>query len=151
MFFVIAFIDIKHLILPDVVQLMIFILGIIYFIVYKTGIAFDSSWQSNILSGLIWGLFIYLIWFFSKGKWIGFGDVKLMFLIGLLFGHTASLAIFYIAVFSGVIVGLIIILLKKGNMKTAIPFGAFISIIAGFSILFPNTISSIVDAFLSLI
>lgn len=72
-----------------------------------------------ILSGL------YLIlWFVSKGQWIGFGDVKLGLILALLLGDW-ELA--FIALFAANLIGCLIVIpamaMKKMSRKTRVPFG----------------------------
>ncbi len=55
------------------------------------------------------------------------GDAKLAGAIGLIFGLLGGAFVIYGAVFLGMIAGIIILIAKKGNMKTKLPFGTFIS------------------------
>lgn len=77
---------------------------------------------------------IYLVlWLISKGKWIGFGDVKLGIALGLLLGYW-ELA--FLALFLANLIGCLIVLpgliTKKLSRTTRIPFGPML--IAGFLI-----------------
>lgn len=67
----------------------------------------------------------FLIVFLSRGQWMGFGDVKLAFFMGMVLGLHAYLAIF-VGVISGAIIGLALIATGKAGMKTVIPFGPFL-------------------------
>lgn len=74
------------------------------------------------------GLF-YLLFQLSKGKWIGGGDVKLGFLLGILLGDIglATLMLF-LASLIGVIVSLPLLVSGKVGRNTRIPFGPFLII-----------------------
>jgi len=69
------------------------------------------------------GLYLFL-WYFSKGKWIGFGDVKLGLALALLLGNwqLAFLALF-LANLIGCIVVIPGLLSGRMNRKTHVPFG----------------------------
>ncbi len=63
----------------------------------------------------------------SKGKWMGWGDVKLAFLMGLVLGWPNILAALFLSFFSGAIAGIILIISGKKKMKSEIPFGPFLA------------------------
>jgi len=69
-------------------------------------------------------LFLFLV---TRGKGLGFGDVKLGFLIGLVLGwwQRALVAVF-LAFLTGAAVGVTLILMGKKKRKEAIAFGPFL-------------------------
>ncbi|PIS07834.1 prepilin peptidase [Candidatus Berkelbacteria bacterium CG10_big_fil_rev_8_21_14_0_10_43_13] len=94
---------------------------------------------SQIFGGIIGGGFLFLLVYFSKEKWMGWGDVKIGLILGLLTGYpNAIFALFFAFVF-GSIVGLVMIYFQKKTLKTAIPFAPFII----FSTLFSLTYGQI--------
>jgi len=95
------------------------------------------------LRGMIgFGGIFFLIFWISKGKWIGFGDVKLVALIGFLLGLKNSIDVFYLTFFVGLIIAIILLVLKKANLKTEVPLGTITSSVV---ILFFLTRFSFVD------
>jgi leader peptidase (prepilin peptidase) / N-methyltransferase len=94
---VITIYDIRHFIIPDRLTLALVLVTL--------------AWQARLLylGGTLYGLgvtlgaallgagFFYLLWFVSNGRWIGFGDVKLAFPLGMMVG---PLAVFSMIVFS---------------------------------------------------
>ena len=70
--------------------------------------------------------FFALLWLVSSGKWMGFGDVKLAVLMGLLLGIGNVLLALFLAFFFGAIIGLILLVFEKKNLKSEIPFGPFL-------------------------
>jgi prepilin signal peptidase PulO-like enzyme (type II secretory pathway) len=138
-FLVLIFIDFKHLILPDSVILFTLIAAFIYGILAKFVIGlstFKVFSLENITSAVAaFGIF-FLIWLISKGKWMGFGDVKLAGLVGLVFGAMGSLIVLYLAIVLGAIVGLVLLAFRKANLKTQLPLGSFIGLSASAYILF---------------
>lgn len=57
---------------------------------------------------------------------MGVGDIKLVFLMGLLLPFPLILAALFFAFFAGAIIGLTMIFLKKKTLKSEIPFGPFL-------------------------
>ena len=57
---------------------------------------------------------------------MGFGDVKLAVLMGLLLGTEKVLAAIFSAFFFGAIIGIILMINKKKGLKSEIPFGPFL-------------------------
>ena len=79
--------------------------------------------------GFILFLLIYLvILFIYKQEGIGFGDVKLAGLIGLVTGSRLVLVALLIGIILGGLTGVILLLLKVKNRKEPIPFGPFLSL-----------------------
>ena len=79
-----------------------------------------------ILVGLIAYAFFALIVLVSRGKWMGLGDAKLAFLIGLVLGFPLVAVALFVAFFAGAIVGIGLVLAKKKTMKSEVPFGPFL-------------------------
>lgn len=57
---------------------------------------------------------------------MGFGDVKLAFLMGLVLGFPKIIIAFYLAFLTGAFVGIILILVKKAKFGQKIAFGPFL-------------------------
>lgn len=72
------------------------------------------------------GLFFFLLWFFSKGKAMGDGDMWLVVLIGLVTGYPGIIIALYIAFLTGAAVGVILILGGVKTLKSHIAFGPFL-------------------------
>lgn len=83
----------------------------------------------SLLGGMVFGGGIFAIqYFISKGKWIGGGDVRLGIMMGAWLGWPSVLVAIFIAYIIGAIVGLSLVLLKRADRKTAIPFGTFLAV-----------------------
>jgi len=128
-FLIVTFVyDLKHYIIPDkIIYPAILTSGIWYLM---TGIFF-SSYANHQIFNVIYSclgasLFFFLIWFFSKGKWLGFGDVKLVFFMGLFLGFPNIFVSLFLASLIGAIIGLGLIVLKKKKIDSEIPFGPFL-------------------------
>lgn len=78
------------------------------------------------LSSIVSGLVFYLIYAFSKGKWMGAGDIEIAFLMGVFLGWPNTLIAFYIAFILGAIAGVFLLILQRVNLKSEVPFGPFL-------------------------
>jgi prepilin signal peptidase PulO-like enzyme (type II secretory pathway) len=128
--------DFKYMIIPD----FLIITGIIATLIYQLyRIAFlDSNWLflgELFLGGLLLGGFFGILYWFSKGKWIGGGDVKLGFWLGLLLGYKLIYFLLLIAYTSGALVALGFLFLGSKKMKSEIPFGPFL-VLATYLVIF---------------
>ncbi|MFA5877818.1 MAG: prepilin peptidase [Candidatus Staskawiczbacteria bacterium] len=113
--------DLKHYIIPDRVVFPAIFLALIFDLQFFVLGQFSTLSSAIIASGLF--LLIFLV---SKGKWLGFGDVKLVFLMGLILGFPNILAALFLAFFIGGIIGIGLIIAGKKGMKSEIPFGPFL-------------------------
>jgi prepilin signal peptidase PulO-like enzyme (type II secretory pathway) len=83
--------------------------------------------SSAILGLLVGGGIFYLLFVISDGAWIGGGDVKLGFLLGLLVGGPANaFLMLFLASLLGTILFLPLLLGNKLSIKKKIPFGPFL-------------------------
>jgi len=71
-------------------------------------------------------LFFFLLFALTKGKGMGFGDVELGFLMGLVLGFPLIIIAIFFAFLTGAIIGVILILLAKKRLKSKIAFGPFL-------------------------
>ena len=120
--------DLRHYILPDKILFpAIFVACIWYFV---SGIFFDFYTRYEILHTIYAALgataFFLAIFLLSRGKAMGFGDVKLAFFMGLFLGWPNILVALFAAFFAGAAVGIVLIALRKKGMKSEIPFGPFL-------------------------
>ncbi len=80
----------------------------------------------HILSAGATGLFFFCLWFFSRGKAMGDGDMYLSAVLAFLIGYPDVVVYLYAAFLTGAILGAILILVRKTTLKTHIPFGPFL-------------------------
>lgn len=126
--------DYKWFLLPDRITYPLIAVAVAY-----AGIELSQS--SDLVLGLVslaGSVFIFsglylVLWLVSSGRWIGFGDVKLGLLLGLLLGkwELALLALF-LANLIGCIIVIPGLLTKKLTRTTHVPFGPMM--IGGFLI-----------------
>lgn len=79
-----------------------------------------------LLGASIISLFFLFLIFITKGRGMGFGDVKLGFLIGLVNGFPFGIISIFLGFTLGAVYSLSLIFLKKKTMKDTIAFGPFL-------------------------
>jgi len=103
----------------------------------------------NMLLGAAGLLSFFLIqYIISKGKWIGGGDLRMGIMIGALLGLKFGIVALFISYVIGALFSIVLILLKKVNRKSKIPFGPFL-IIGTLTVLFYG--QELLDFYLSLL
>jgi prepilin signal peptidase PulO-like enzyme (type II secretory pathway) len=70
----------------------------------------------------------FLIWAFSKGKAMGFGDIVMFFGVGAFFGLVQGGAVVLVSTWTGAVFGVVLYFLKKKSERKnmIIPFVPFI-------------------------
>jgi prepilin signal peptidase PulO-like enzyme (type II secretory pathway) len=82
---------------------------------------------NTILAVAIGGGLFYVLFQVSKGKWIGGGDVKLGWLLGLIAGTPGrSLLFIFLAALLGSLASLPLLMSKRLGRNSLIPFGPFL-------------------------
>lgn len=90
-----------------------------------------SAVLKTVLAVAVGGGVFYLLFQVSNGKWIGGGDVKLGWLLGLAVGTPSkSLLLLFAASLLGSLFSLPLLIQHKANRNTTIPFGPFLIIAA---------------------
>lgn len=85
-----------------------------------------GSFASDGAAALALALFFASLWFFSRGRWMGFGDAKLAFATSLAVGFPASLAAFLFSFWAASVAAAPLLILGKKSMGSRIPFGPFL-------------------------
>jgi prepilin signal peptidase PulO-like enzyme (type II secretory pathway) len=122
-FLIVIFVyDFKHYLIPDkVIYPAIFTSFLCNLILHSKFYILNSIYSA--LGASAFFLSIFLI---SRGKWLGFGDVKLGFLMGLFLGFPNILVSLFFAYLIGAIIGIGLIFAKKKTLKSEVPFGPFL-------------------------
>ena len=112
--------DLKHYLIPDKViypaisAALIFNLG--------TSDVFVSALASAFGAAAFFGTIVLI----SRGKWMGVGDIKLAFLMGLVLSFPNILVALFLAFLIGAIIGIGLILWGDKTLKSEVPFGPFL-------------------------
>lgn len=84
-------------------------------------------WPGLLVAGLIGGGFFYLQHLASRGKWIGWGDVKLGMLLGIMLGLGDLIMTLFVAYIVGGIIAIILLLARRKKIGDMLPMGTFLS------------------------
>ena len=137
-FIIIFYIDLKHLIIPDSLVLLIGFLALGKLFLPNLDPIFTNLYSSALGSLiafiLIGGLIVFYL-YVRKIEGMGLGDLKIFVVLGFLFGIQGVIFILIISSLIGIIIGSIILIRTKKNFQTQIPFGPYI-IIATFLYIF---------------
>ncbi|MBI2613172.1 MAG: prepilin peptidase [Candidatus Levybacteria bacterium] len=116
---VIFFADLKYGIIPDKIVFPAILVSF-FFLLF-------TVFVNHLLSAFGAGLFFLLLFLVTRGRGMGFGDVKFSFLMGLILGFPNIIVALYVAFLTGATVGIILIIWRKKRIfGTAIPFGPFL-------------------------
>lgn len=123
-FLIVIFVyDLKHYLILDKIVFPAAALAAVY-----------QIWQGNFVNALIGAAvlsgFFGLLYFLSKGRWIGFGDVKLGIFLGLLVPWPETVVLFFLAYLIGAIVGIVLIAYGAKALQDRLPFGTFLTLAA---------------------
>ena len=117
-------VDLKTFILPDKFLWPLAAVTIshaaIRMINYELGVAMPL-WGAALGGGFL--LFLYLV---TRGRGIGFGDVKLLVPLGFCFGPLGTATLLFLSFIAGGAYGSALLAARRATMKTAIPFGPFL-------------------------
>lgn len=132
--------DLRHFIIPDAF-LVFFFLSSLFYVLLLT----DNYWllAAKLLSGLSLILPFLALFLLSRGRWLGFGDVKYIAIIGFFLGLAQGVSAMILAFWIGAVFSLLALYLKRlkshininlpilnNNLtiKSEVPFGPFLSL-----------------------
>jgi leader peptidase (prepilin peptidase) / N-methyltransferase len=122
---VLAFIDLRHRILPNVITLGGTVVGFLFSLVLPPG------WIASLIGILIGGGVLFAIgevYLRLRGiEGMGMGDVKMLAMIGAFLGWKAVIVTLVLSSMSGAIVGFLLLVTQRGSMKYQLPFGTFLA------------------------
>jgi leader peptidase (prepilin peptidase)/N-methyltransferase len=125
---VLFFVDLEHHRLPNEITLPGIVLG------FVCSFFMPPGWVSSLIGIVVGGGTLWAIgelWFLIRHEeGMGFGDVKMLAMIGAFLGWQLMLATLFVSTILGSLIGVVMIAMKKGNLKTALPFGCFLAIAA---------------------
>lgn len=117
----IFFVDLKYGIIPDKIVYPAIALSLGYLLLTSQDIV---SYLLSALGAFVFFLILFLI---TRGRGMGWGDVKYTVLMGLILGFPNIAVGLYLAFLTGATVGVILILWRKKKLRgSTIPFGPFL-------------------------
>jgi prepilin signal peptidase PulO-like enzyme (type II secretory pathway) len=139
---VISVFDIRHQQIPNVPLAMFYLSALVLTIVS------DYSIFIRVIQGLMLASPLLLLWGASRGRWLGFGDVLLMFGVGLWLGLSVGVGALLMSFWIGALLALVLMFFsKKYSLKTAIPFGPFIVLGSFVAFLYTIDIEALLNFF----
>ena len=142
-FIIIFFIDLKYLIIPDSLVLLIGILALGKLLLPNLDGIFTPLYTSAlgaVVAFLFIGGLIIFYQYVRKIEGMGLGDLKLFVVLGFLFGLKGIMFVLIISSLSGAIIGSIILINSKKNFQSQIPFGPYIILATFLYIILGSTI-----------
>ncbi len=136
-FSALLFFDWVHFVLPDSIILGMGVLTVGYIAGWEEARIFSS-----LITGLLTCALFAILYVVSRGRWVGFGDVKLVFLIGVSFGYPFGALVVISSIWVAALVGILLMVTGKATAKSAIPFGSFLAGVSIFYIIFFNEIQT---------
>jgi len=134
-------IDLKHKIIPDEITLPVLWLGIILSLVpiFSTSV---SSIIGAVSGYLILWLMYWMFYWITKKEGMGYGDFKLLAMLGAWLGWQLLPFILVCSSIIGSIVGVAFILCTKLDRNTRIPFGPFLAIAGWIALMWGHEINN---------
>jgi leader peptidase (prepilin peptidase)/N-methyltransferase len=123
---VLFFVDLEHQLLPNAITLPGIAIGFGFSFFGEPGVL------SSLVGILVGGGVLYGIgeayYRLRREEGLGMGDVKMLAMIGAFVGWRLTLVTLMMASVAGSIVGMLLILSRRGDMKHALPFGTFLAL-----------------------
>lgn len=139
---IIAVYDVRHTIIPDswVYLFAFFAFAFSFLVAFEQG---QLDWMSLVFSGPLCALPFAILWFVSRGTWMGLGDAKLALGIGWLLGLEAGVYAIFLAFIIGALISVCVLLplpyllgvirrhrlgerARSFTMKSEVAFGPFL-------------------------
>lgn len=114
--------DLRWYLILDIISLPSCIIILIF------NLYLGIDWKNLLLASIVGGGFFLAQFLISRGRWIGGGDIRLGFLMGLALGWPKIIVALFLAYIIGSIIGLSLIWLGYKKIDSQVPFGVFLSI-----------------------
>lgn len=116
----ISIIDLRTLRIPNVIVYPLFATLLVLTVVLR-----PDTIVANLFAGFGTALLLFLVRLSTKG--LGFGDIKYGACIGLYCGYHSILPAIFLAASSGILVAGVLLVCKKIDHRTPIPFAPFLA------------------------
>lgn len=121
-----AAIDLEHLILPDKLTIP----GIVVGVALQPWIGWVGV--RGALIGAALGAGILLVayggwWLVRREEGLGLGDVKMLALVGAFLGWRGVVVTLFLGALAGAVVGVTLLVARRGDAKSRLPFGTFLA------------------------
>ncbi len=131
-------IDLEHHLLPNVITLPGIVVGLAFSLMLPPGIV-DAFIGAIAGGGVLW-LVGEAYFRYSGVEGMGGGDVKMLAMIGAFLGWKLMVLTLVLSSILGSVVGVLVLAVRRGGMKYALPYGTFLSLAALVASLFGDRI-----------
>ena len=143
------YIDAEIQILPDVIDIPGIAIGLaigaLGLSASAPNLMLSDSWLDSALGALLGGAIVAVIigayWLVRRVEGMGWGDSKMLAMIGAMVGWRAVLGVLLLGSITGAIIGVPVALRSREGMGLAVPFGVFLGIGALVVLFFGPTLS----------
>jgi leader peptidase (prepilin peptidase)/N-methyltransferase len=119
-------IDLEHQLLPNVITLPGIVVGFLFSLIT------DPGWMASLIGIAVGGGVLFAVaeayYRIRHEEGLGMGDVKMLAMVGAFLGWQLTLMTLIMASFCGSIVGVALIVTRRGGLKYALPFGTFLAL-----------------------
>lgn len=136
----ILFVDLDHLLIPDALVVPCAIAAIALAALQHALLA--AAYGAAIAGGVF-----LLIYFATRGRAMGLGDVKFAAALGLVFGPAGATAVIAASFIIGALVALPVLMGGKRGRRDALPFGPFLVVAALLLLFAPAAVFAPFDAY----
>lgn len=123
---ILAVYDLRWMILPDKVMVPAIVVTSVYLVFEAASAHSLVTLRGPLIAAFAVAALFYGIAAFSGGNAMGGGDIKLVFMMGLLLGLKGTAVALFIAFNSAAIIGIALIMSHKRRRRDHIPFGPFL-------------------------
>ncbi len=123
---ILAVYDTRWMLLPDKIMVPAIGLGLMYVVLQMVQTQSLEAGRGPLAAALIGGSIFYGLAIATKGRAMGGGDIKLVFLMGFLLGLKGLALALLLAFNSAALVGLALIATHRKRRRDQIPFGPFL-------------------------
>jgi leader peptidase (prepilin peptidase)/N-methyltransferase len=149
MLIVLIFIDAEIQILPDVIDIPGIVIGLaigaLGLSASAPALMLAESWLDSLLGAIAGAAIVAVIigayWLVRRVEGMGWGDSKMLAMIGALVGWRAVLGVLLLGSITGAIIGVPVALRSREGMQLAVPFGVFLGFGALVVLFFGPTLS----------
>lgn len=121
-------IDLEHRLLPDAITLPGIVVGLLASMFLPPGFR-DALIGMLAGGGVLWAIG-EAYYRYAGEEGMGGGDVKMLAMIGAFLGWQQVLITLVFSSIAGAVIGIIVLAIKRGGMKYALPYGTFLAMAA---------------------
>ena len=110
---VIALYDIRHMVIPHE---FVYVIGVLSLLSIGHEVYLSQTFSAfipHVLSALCVSLFYFVLWAFSKGRWIGLGDVKLALPLALMLTPYSAFSFVVLSFWIGALISVALLCVQK--------------------------------------